>query len=110
MIKQDKLYTVAGTATGANGVTKVRWANDIVSRIKVLHKAGCTDINLVCLPEPMTKLESLAYLKNQPLDANAMYAVESKYEEKIKVHRQQILTMTGVSVAAVSQRRVEQFD
>jgi hypothetical protein len=50
----DKLFTVAGTATHA-GITKVRFANDLVARIKILAKAGATDINLVELPTPMTK-------------------------------------------------------
>ena len=36
----EKTFTVAGTAT-LNGNTKVRFANDLVARIKILNKAGC---------------------------------------------------------------------
>lgn len=104
MIKQEKTYSVAGTATGPDGVTKVRWANDLVSRIKILHKSGCTHINLVALPQPMTKFESLVYLKTQQLDTDAAYAVECKYAEKIKVHRRHVLTMTGL----INRPRTEQ--
>ena len=55
----EKLFTVAGTATNADGTVKARFANDLVARIKILNKAGCTDINLVELPKAMTKLEAL---------------------------------------------------
>jgi hypothetical protein len=48
MAKQDdKLFTVAGTARNPDGTVKARFANDLVARIKILNKAGCTDINLV---------------------------------------------------------------
>ena len=60
-MSKDKLFTVAGTATH-KGVTKVRFANDLVARIKILSKAGATDVNLVELPRAMTKLEALQHL------------------------------------------------
>jgi hypothetical protein len=48
MAKQDnKTFTVAGTATNPDGTTKARFANDFVARIKILNKAGCTNVNLV---------------------------------------------------------------
>ena len=58
----EKKFTVAGTAS-QHGITKVRFANDLVSRIKILVKNNCENINLVELPEPMTKLEALKYLE-----------------------------------------------
>lgn len=79
----DKLFTVAGTAT-QNGVTKARFANDLVARIKILNKAGCTNINLVELPRAMTKLEALQYLQEQGLTGDAGYAVANKLAEKTK--------------------------
>ena len=82
----DKLFTVAGTATNADGTTKARFANDLVARIKILNKAGCTNINLVELPEPMTKLQALQYLTAQGItDGDAGYAVSAKLAEKSKV-------------------------
>lgn len=81
----DKLFTVAGTATH-NGVTKVRFANDLVARIKILNKAGATNINLIELPNAMTKLEALKYLTEQGItDGDASYAVANKLAEKSKV-------------------------
>jgi hypothetical protein len=85
MAKTDKLFTVAGTATH-KGVTKVRFANDLVARIKILNKAGCTNINLVELPEPMTKLQALKYLSEQGItEGDAGFAVANKLAEKSKV-------------------------
>lgn len=84
-IMTDKLFTVAGTAT-QNGVTKARFANDLVARIKILNKAGCTDINLIELPSPMTKLQALQYLQEQGItEGDAGYAVANKLAEKSKV-------------------------
>jgi hypothetical protein len=82
----DKLFSVAGTATNADGTTKARFANDLVARIKILNKAGCTNINLMELPEPMTKLQALQYLTEQGhTQGDAGYAVSAKLAEKSKV-------------------------
>lgn len=81
----EKMFTVAGTATH-NGVTKVRFANDLVARIKILNKAGATNINLIELPEPMTKLQALKYLSEQGItEGDAGYAVANKLAEKSRV-------------------------
>ena len=82
----EKLFTVAGTATNADGTVKARFANDLVARIKILNKAGCTDINLVELPSPMTKLQALQYLTDtQGYTGDASYAVANKLAEKTKL-------------------------
>lgn len=60
------MFTVAGVST-LNGQTKVRFANDMVSRVKMLVKAGHTNIDLYELPEPMTKAEVCDYLMNSGL-------------------------------------------
>jgi hypothetical protein len=82
----DKLFTVAGTATNTDGTTKARFANDLVARIKILNKAGCTNINLMELPQPMTKLQALQYLTEQGhTEGDAGYAVSAKLAEKSKI-------------------------
>ena len=84
-MSNDKLFTVAGTATH-KGVTKVRFANDLVARIKILNKSGCNNINLVELPQAMTKLEALQYLQAQGITTgDEGYAVANKLAEKSKV-------------------------
>ena len=81
----DKFFTVAGTAT-QNGITKVRFANDLVARVKILTKNGCTNINLIELPQPMTKLEALRHLQEVGItDEHAKSAVEGKLLEKSKL-------------------------
>jgi hypothetical protein len=81
----DKLFTVAGTATNPDGTTKARFANDMVARVKILTKAGCSNIDLVELPRPMTKLEALQYLTEQGRTGDAGYAVANKLAEKTRV-------------------------
>lgn len=81
----EKLFTVAGTAKNPNGTVKARFANDLVARIKILNKAGCTDINLIELPRAMTKLEALQHLQTLGQTGDAGYAVANKLAEKTKV-------------------------
>ena len=81
----DKLFNVVGTSN-LNGVTKVRWANDLVTRFKMLHKGGHTDIELFELPQSMTKQQACEWLVEQEvfetqLVEEARYAVTSKLEE-----------------------------
>lgn len=86
MLNTEKLFTVAGTATNPDGTTKVRFANDLVARIKILNKAGCTDINLVELPQAMTKLEALKHLQVLGMtNGDAEFVVTSKLAEKEKL-------------------------
>jgi hypothetical protein len=85
MSATEKLFSVAGTARNTDGTVKARFANDLVARIKILNKAGCTDINLIELPRAMTKLEALQYLTEQGItQGDAGYAVANKLAEKSK--------------------------
>ena len=52
-----KLYTVAGLATDKNGNTKVRYANDLNNRLKVLKRDGFTNLNFMFTETPQTKFE-----------------------------------------------------
>ena len=54
-------FTVAGVST-QNGITKVRFANDLVSRTKLLSKGGHSPLELIELPRPMTKAEACQHL------------------------------------------------
>jgi hypothetical protein len=97
----EKLFTVAGTAA-QNSNTKVRFANDLVARHKILNKNNCTDINLVELPKAMTKLEALQYL--QTLEAfssgDAAYAISAKLAEKMKLAKKGEVKVAGAKVTA----------
>jgi|TARA_B110000444_G_scaffold102995_1_gene97231 hypothetical protein len=58
-----KTFTVAGVST-LNGVTKVRFANDFVARIKILDKNGHTDVILKEFDSPMSKAQVCETLLN----------------------------------------------
>ena len=99
----EKLFTVAGTAKNADGTVKARFANDLVARIKILNKAGCTDINLVELPRAMTKLEALQYLQEtQSPTGDAGYAVANKLAEKTKIAKRDQVKISSKSTAKVA--------
>ena len=101
-MSQDKLFTVAGTATNPNGTTKARFANDLVARIKILNKAGCTAINLMELPSPMTKLQALQYLQQTELTGDAGYAVANKLAEKTKLAKKGEVKVKATGVKATA--------
>jgi hypothetical protein len=65
----SKTFTVVGVSTLA-GKTKVRFANDLASRIKNLVKNGHTNVELFELPTAMTKEAALAHVK-----ANNLFAI-----------------------------------
>jgi hypothetical protein len=56
----SKTFTFAGTCT-ENGAVVYKFAND-ASRAKALERFGCTDINMVELPNAMEKEAAVAYL------------------------------------------------
>jgi hypothetical protein len=58
----DKQFTVAGTSKHPEHGFKVRFANDAM-RVKNLAKSGHTDITLVELATPMSKLEAIKFIK-----------------------------------------------
>jgi hypothetical protein len=62
-------FTVAGVST-QNGITKVRFANDLVSRTKLLAKGGHSPLELIELPRPMSKAEACQHL----LDVGGVFA------------------------------------
>jgi len=98
----EKLFTVAGTAKNPNGTVKARFANDLVARIKILNKAGCTDINLIELPRAMTKLEALQHLQSLGQTGDAGYAVANKLAEKTKVAKKGEVKVKATKASAKS--------
>jgi hypothetical protein len=58
----DKQFTVAGTSKHPEHGFKVRFANDAM-RVKNLAKSGHTDITLVELDTPMSKLEAIKFIQ-----------------------------------------------
>lgn len=102
----EKTFTVAGTATNADGTAKARFANDLVARIKILNKAGCTDINLMELPRPMTKLEALQYITEQGVTGDASFAVANKLAEKSKLAKKGEVSVKATKPASKAKKDV----
>lgn len=86
-VKEFYMFKVAGIST-LNGITKVRYANDFVSRIKMLNKGGHTDLKLFELPQAMEKGDCVKYLKTEtdlmdtPHFAEALNLADEKYNGK----------------------------
>ena len=75
------MFKVIGIST-LNGVTKVRFANDMVSRVKILNKDGHKDINLMELTAPLSKPDAVKHLKTTDLYVKfsaAIDAADAKY-------------------------------
>ena len=75
------MFKVIGIST-LNGVTKVRFANDMVSRVKILNKDGHKDINLIELTASLSKADAVKHLKTTDLYvkfADAINAADHKY-------------------------------
>ena len=107
MSKTEKLFTVAGTAKNSDGTVKARFANDLVARIKILNKAGCTDINLVELPRAMTKLEALQHLTELGItEGDAGYAVANKLAEKAKLAKKGEVKVQATKAPAKAKKDV----
>ena len=72
MSKDTKLFSIAGTST-YRGVNTWRFSNgSLASRVKVLARGEHVDINLMVLPQPMTKVQAVAYLTDKEKMAAAM--------------------------------------
>lgn len=67
----EKTYTLVGVSTQGK-ITKFRVANgSVAERVKILERAGCTDIHFIELPTGVTKLEAIeAYKAQHPESAN----------------------------------------
>lgn len=104
-MKQEKLYTVAGTTT-LNGETKVRFANDLIARIKIFSKVGA-EVNLIELPKAMTKLEALQYLHANGYDQGDVgFAVAAKLAEKTKMAKKGEVKVKAVKASSVITEKV----
>jgi len=97
------LFKVGGVSTH-NGKTKVRFANDLVSRVKMLVKGNHQDINLMELPAAMTKGEVVKHLKttdlmNTPKFADAITTADEKYNT-VKFSKKPEISLDAIKARA----------
>jgi hypothetical protein len=71
----QKRFAVTGISTH-QGETKIRFAND-ATRVKILIKNGHTDIELLDLPEEMTKAEIAKYLMDTDFAQGRLHVMEA---------------------------------
>ena len=76
-----KKFTVAGVSMH-NDQIKLRFCSDRILRIKNLQKQGDSDINLVDLPQEMTKEEACEYLLTLPSFSNYRYDIKEVMDQK----------------------------
>jgi hypothetical protein len=86
-MSDNKTFAVGGVSKSKSGY-KVRFANDM-TRVKILAKTD-TDIQMLDLPNAMTKPELVTFLKTSELYANATYreaidSADEKYNSSVKV-------------------------
>lgn len=84
-------FSVAGISIH-KGEVKVRFCSDLVLRVKNLQKQGDTDITLIELPSPMSKIQACEYLLEQKEFEQYKSSIEqimgkkkSKQEQNVKV-------------------------
>jgi hypothetical protein len=86
----NKTFKVVGVSTCDNGKTKVRFANDLASRCKILNRSNHTNIELIELDTEMSKADAVAYLKttefaSDPTFAEAIQLADEKYNGDSRV-------------------------
>jgi hypothetical protein len=83
----DKLFSIVGVTTQGK-TTKFRVANgDIESRVKVLERAGCTDINFISLAQPMTKQAAIAEYQRQFPESLSVSTPKNQQEKSVAPRR-----------------------
>lgn len=69
LCNMEKLYAIAGTST-REGINTFRFANGKLNlRRNMLKHCKHDDINLMELPKPMTKVQAMAFLTAQGIEA-----------------------------------------
>jgi len=57
----NKIFKVVGI-TEHDGISKIRFTDDMVRRVKQFNKGGATRCDFIELPTEMTKIEALKYM------------------------------------------------
>lgn len=82
----SKTFTFAGTCV-ENGAVVYKFAND-ANRAKALERFGCTDVNMIELPNAMEKDAAVAYLAQVGMTATkAPRAAKTAKPAKAKVEK-----------------------
>lgn len=105
----SKTFTFAGTCT-ENNTTVYKFANK-ASRAKELERFGCTNINMLELPNAMSKEDAVAFLATKGITADKAVKAAAPKVVKTKVAKPTkaaptVRTVIGTGAAA---SRAEDF-
>ena len=95
----SKTFTFAGTCV-ENGAVVYKFAND-ANRAKALERFGCTDINIIALPNAMDKDAAIAYLATV-----GMTATKPARAAKAKPATVKVKATKDVKIVATKTKRV----
>jgi hypothetical protein len=95
----SKTFTFAGTCV-ENGATVYKFAND-ANRAKALERFGCTEINIIALPNAMDKEAAVAYLAQVGMTASkAPRAAKAAKPATVKVKAAKDVKVIATKAAA----------
>lgn len=99
-------FTVAGVSV-CKGSVKVRFCSDLVLRVKNLQKQGDTDIQLVELPQAMSKYDACQYLIDSGNFSNYVTEISEIQGKKVK---SKTVSQTKIEIKPVEvDPEIEQF-
>jgi hypothetical protein len=105
----SKTFTFAGTCT-ENGAVVYKFAND-ANRAKALERFGCTDINMIELPNAMDKDAAVAYLATQGMTATkAVRAAKAAKPAVVKVKAAKTTRVVATKTKRVPKEYKEGMD
>ena len=116
MAKPNQAITVAGITSHGTFTNKVRFTVNLVRRIKQFVKVNASRIDLVELPNPMSRLEAIAYLKThadfQSAEDQATLdeAVETRTPKTPKVKAVKVVKTPKVKAVKVVKAKVVKTD
>ena len=110
----NQTFKVAGITTH-NDVTKVRFTDDLIRRVKQFTKGQASRVDLIELPEAMSKLDALKYLQTHEMfqspddqaviaDAIADREPAPKKEKKVKEVKVKVSKKEKPSLDAIKAR------
>ncbi len=103
----NQTFKVAGITTH-NGNSKVRFTDDLIRRVKQFTKGGASRIDLIELPNEMSKVEALKYLQTheqfQSAEDQALISDALADREKVKGTVKVKVAKTKPSIDAIKAR------
>lgn len=102
----NKLFSVVGI-TVQNGNAKVRFATDLIRRVKIFSKLGATRVDFIELPTPMTKIDALKHMltAKEFQSAEDQSTINDTMEDKVKESRKgEVKVKSKPSLQAIASR------